>query len=260
MAFCYKNFILVESEYMNLAIIGFGSMGIKIKEIAEKQGHIVSITIDPVNINATHKNIKEAPLKDVDIVIDFSSASSVIENVKICADLKKNIIIGTTGWYNLLEEVEKIAKESGIGVLWSANFSIGVNMLYKIIEKAGELMNHYEEYDIWGTELHHNNKADSPSGTAKEISKILLENINRKDKVIYDKLDRKINPNEIHFSSTRGGVVNFSHTIGFDSPSDTITITHSARDRGGYALGVIKVAEWMKDRKGFFNMNDFLNK
>ena len=92
---------------------------------------------------------------------------------------------------------EKIAKENDTGIMWSANFSIGVNMYYQIIAKAGELINKYDEYDIWGTELHHNNKADSPSGTAKEIAKILLEKIDRKDEIIYDKLDRKINPNEI---------------------------------------------------------------
>ncbi|MFA7000090.1 MAG: 4-hydroxy-tetrahydrodipicolinate reductase [Candidatus Paceibacterota bacterium] len=244
---------------MNIAIIGFGSMGMKIKENAEKRGHIVNVIVDPVSKEATYKNINEADLKDVDIVIDFSSASAVLENVKACATFKKNLIIGTTGWYEQTGEVEKIAKDSDMGVLWSANFSIGVNMYYKVIAKAAELVNQYDEYDIWGNELHHNNKADSPSGTAKEISKILLENVKRKTEVIYDKLDRKINPNEIHFSSTRGGVVNFNHTVSFDSPSDSITIIHNARDRGGYALGAVKVAEWLKDKKGFFNMNDFLN-
>jgi 4-hydroxy-tetrahydrodipicolinate reductase len=244
---------------MNIAIIGFGSMGIKIKEIAEKRGHTIRIIIDPINENATHKNINEADLKEVDLVIDFSTAKAVLENVKVCASFKKNIIIGTTGWSGLMPEVEKIAKENNIGVMWSSNFSIGVNMYFKIIEKAAELANLYDEYDIWGNELHHNNKADSPSGTAKEISKILLENIKRKSEVVYDKLDRKIDPKEIHFSSTRGGAINFSHTIAFDSPSDTITLIHSARDRGGYAFGAVKAAEWMNGKVGFYNMNDFLN-
>lgn len=142
--------------------------------------------------------------------------------------------------------------------MWSANFSIGVNVYFDIVAKAAELINKYDEYDVWGTELHHYNKADSPSGTAKELAKILLENIDKKTSVVYDKLDRKINPNEIHFSSTRGGIVNFSHTIGFDSSSDTIVLTHSARDRGGYALGAVKVAEWLDGKKGLFNMNNFL--
>jgi len=245
---------------MRIAIIGFGSMGKSIKEIAISRGHTVDITIDPMNPQATHKTLHEATLKDIDIVIDFSQAGSVIENAQIVAKAEKNLVIGTTGWYERLPEVLNIVKENNIGIMWSANFSIGVNMYYEIIKKAAELVNQYDEYDIWGTELHHNNKADSPSGTAKEVAEILLNNIERKTKMLYDKLDRKINPNEIHFSSTRGGPVNFSHTIGFDSSSDTITITHSARDRGGYALGAVKAMEWLQDKKGLFNMNDFLNK
>ncbi len=244
---------------MNLAIIGLGAMGMEVKKIAENRGHIVSITIDPINPIATHKNIKDAQIENIDLVIDFSSKNAVLENVNACIKAKRNLIIGTTGWYDDLEKIENIAKDSDIGVFWSANFSIGVNMYYKIIEEAASLVNKYEEYDIWGTELHHNNKIDSPSGTAKEISKILLEKINRKTEIIYDKLDRKIKPNEIHFSSTRGGIVNFSHTIGFDGANDTITITHNARDRGGYAMGATKVAEWMNGKKGFYSMADFLN-
>jgi 4-hydroxy-tetrahydrodipicolinate reductase len=244
---------------MNLAIIGLGGMGMEIKKTAENRGHIVNITIDPVNPNATHKNIKDASFENIDLVIDFSSKEAVIENLKTCINAKKNLIIGTTGWQENLEEVEKIAKDSSIGIFWSANFSIGVNMYYKIIEEAASLVNKYGEYDIWGTELHHNNKVDSPSGTAKEVAKILLTKVDRKTEVIYDKLDRKIKPNEIHFSSTRGGAVNFSHTVGFDGANDTITIIHNARDRGGYAVGAIKVAEWMNGKKGFYNMDDFLN-
>ena len=244
---------------MKIALIGYGLMGQKAKEYAISRGHEVNIIIDPIHKDANFKNIKDVDLSNIDIIIDFSTKDAVMENVKTANNFKKDIIIGTTGWYENLNEVEKIAKENNIGILWSANFSIGVNLYYRIIEKASELINKYDEYDIWGTELHHNNKSDSPSGTAKEISKILLENIKRKKKVIYDKLDRRINPDEIHFSSTRGGPVNFSHTIGFDSSSDTVTINHSARDRGGYALGAIKCAEWLNGKKGLYNMNDFLN-
>ncbi len=235
-------------------------MGQKIKEIALARGHTVGVIIDQVHKQANYKNIKEADLSEVDVIIDFSSPSAVIENIKVAIEANKNIVIGTTGWQEKLPEIQKLSESNKIGILWSANFSIGVNLYYKMIERAAELINNYEEYDIWGIELHHNNKADSPSGTAKEISKILLEKIFRKDSAIYDKLDRRINPNEIHFSSTRGGPVNFSHTVGFDSASDTITITHSARDRGGYALGAVKGAEWLNGKYGLFTMEDFLNK
>jgi 4-hydroxy-tetrahydrodipicolinate reductase len=244
---------------MNIAIVGFGNMGQKARDIALSRSHNVNIIIDPIHKDATHKSIKDTDLSSVDIILDFSSKEAVFENLEVAVLQNKNMIIGTTGWYDKLKDVEKLTKENNIGVLWSANFSIGVHMYYKILEKAGELVNKQNEYDIWGTELHHKNKADSPSGTAKEISNILLDKIERKEKVVYDKLDRKIDPGEIHFSSTRGGIINFSHTIGFDSDSDTITITHSARDRGGYALGAIKSAEWLYGKKGFYSMDDFLN-
>jgi len=244
---------------MNIAIVGFGNMGQKAREIAISRSHSVNIIIDPIHKDATHKSIKDTDLSSVDMILDFSTKEAVFENIETAILQNKNILIGTTGWYDKLKDVEKLVKENNIGVLWSANLSIGVHMYYKILEKAAELVDKQDDYDIWGTELHHKNKADSPSGTAKEISKILLENIKRKEKVIYDKLDRKINDNEIHFSSTRGGVINFGHTIGFDSESDTITITHSARDRGGYALGAIKAAEWLYGKKGFYGMDDFLN-
>jgi len=244
---------------MNIAIIGLGSMGQKAKEVAISRGHNIEVTIDPNNKEAKYKSIDEANFNNIDVVLDFSLKDVVVDNAKKIARLHKNIVIGATGWYDKLDEVKKISKENNIGILWSPNFSIGVNMYYRIIEKAAELADKYDEYDIWGTELHHNNKVDSPSGTAKELAKILIDKIKRKTKVIYDKLDRKISPDEIHFSSTRGGLVNFSHTIGFDSASDTITITHSARDRGSYALGSIKGVEWLYGKKGFYNMNDFLN-
>ena len=244
---------------MNFALIGFGSMGQKIKEAAQSRGHNILVIVDPAHPAANYKLIADADLSGVDVVLDFSSSAAVIDNVKFASNFGKGLVIGTTGWHEHLPEVRRIAEAKKIGLLWSANFSIGVNLYYRLAARAAELMNHYEEYDIWGTELHHHNKADSPSGTAKELAKILLANIPRKTSVVYDKLDRKINPNEIHFSSTRGGAVNFSHTVAFDSPSDTITLIHSARDRGGYALGAVKAAEWLAGKQGVFTMDDFLN-
>ena len=245
---------------MKIALVGYGLMGQKVKELAELRGHQVIFIIDPINPAASHKNINTVNLESIDLILDFSTGSAVVENLKAAAAASKNILIGATGWYEHLTVIEKISEENKIGILWSANFSIGVNLFYRIVTEAAKLVNQHLQYDVWGTELHHFNKVDSPSGTAKEIAKILIENINHKTKIVYDKLDRKIEPEEIHFSSTRGGPVNFSHTIGFDSSSDTITLNHSARDRNGYAEGAILAAEWLADKKGLFNMNDFLNK
>lgn len=238
-------------------------MGKVVRTIALERGHEVPVIVDPSAKEATAAKFDAADLKGIDVVIDFSSGDAVFENAKICAEVGVNLVEGATGWYGKLDEIKKVvgSKDAGgeIGFLWSSNFSIGVNMYFKIVEAAAKLVNKFDEYDVWGTEIHHYNKVDSPSGTAKTLEKILLENIERKTAVVEDKLDRKREMNEIHFSSVRGGLVNFGHTIGFDSAADRITITHEARCRDSYALGAVKAAEWIVGKKGYFEMEDFLN-
>lgn len=244
---------------MKIALIGYGGMGRAVHEIAKNNGHEIISIFDPNSAKANYKSITVGNLKDIDIAIDFSSKDFVISNINICMQAGVNLIVGTTGWYEQLKEVEKMVLSANCALLWSSNFSIGVNLYFKIIEQASKFINHFDEYDIWGHEIHHYNKADSPSGTAKTLEQILLKNIDRKTAIVEDRLQRKRDPNEIHFSSVRGGLVNFGHTIGFDSPADTITISHSARNRDGYALGAVKAAEWLHGRKGFFGMDDFLD-
>jgi 4-hydroxy-tetrahydrodipicolinate reductase len=243
---------------MNIALIGFGSMGEKVKEIAEERKHNIKIIVDPQDSRSTHADISKADFKNIDVAIDFSSTAGVVKNINALIEKKVAIVVGTTGWYEYLPEIKKQIIENNVGFLWSANFSIGVNVYYRVVAEAARLINNFSEYDVWGHEIHHNQKIDSPSGTAKKLEEILLKNIKRKTKIVEDRLNRKIEPEEIHFSSTRGGPVNFSHTIGLDSAADTITITHSARDRSGYALGAVKAAEWLRNKHGFYSMDDFI--
>lgn len=225
-------------------------MGQAVEAAALDRGHEVSIIEIKDSIDS---------IKDADVAIDCSLGEFALEHAKKCSELGVNLVTVSTGWYDKLDEMKKIIEGSEIGMIWSSNFSIGVNLYFKIVEEAAKMMNQFDEYDVWGHEIHHNQKADSPSGTAKTLEEILLKNIDRKDSVVEDKLDRKREQGEIHFSSLRGGAVNFAHTIGFDSAADTIEIKHSARNRGGYALGAVKAAEWLDGKKGYFEMNDFLN-
>ncbi|MBR9699087.1 4-hydroxy-tetrahydrodipicolinate reductase [Candidatus Woesearchaeota archaeon] len=244
---------------MNIAIVGYGGMGKIIAQEARKKGMIIVSIIDPKVEGATHKIVSSESLKGVDVAIDFTSPGVALENIKKYVAYKTDVVMGTTGWYDHMDEVKEMVKDSGIKFLWASNFSIGVNLYFKIIDFASKLMDSAEEYDIWGNEVHHKNKKDSPSGTAKSISKIILKNIERKNKVAYEMLNRKIDPDEFHFSSTRGGEVNFEHTIGFDSPADTITIRHNARNRNGYASGSIHAAEWLnKKEPGYYELDDFM--
>lgn len=243
---------------MKITIIGCGGMGKEIKSVAEERGHKIISICDPISPEATHKNVSTDALKDADIAIDFSIPDVVLENTAMAAEAGVSLIVGTTGWYEKMDEIKKIIGSSDIGFLWSANFSIGVNLYLKIVEYATKLFNEYEEYDVWGHEIHHKNKADSPSGTAKTLEKIIIKNIDRKTKVVEETLQRKITPEELHFTSTRAGDVNFAHTISFDSAADAIKLKHDARDRGGYALGAVKAAEWLNNKKGFYEIKDFL--
>lgn len=243
---------------MNIAIIGYGAMGQQIKQLAESQGHQVPTIISSNHSQATDTRITPENMANIDVAIEFSTPESALENIKATLATNTNIVVGTTGWYEKLPEIKQLTENSNAALLWSSNFSIGVNLYFQIIEKAAQLINNCEDYDIWAHEIHHYNKSDSPSGTAKTLSQILLQNIDRKTEIIDEKLNRKIKPNEIHFSSTRGGPVNFSHTIAFDSAPDTITITHSARSRQGYIAGALKAAEFLQNKKGLYTMQDLL--
>lgn len=245
---------------MRFALLGYGGMGQSAARALRERKHTVSAIIDKSNPEANFQDIDSKSLANADVVIDFTQPAAVLSNLESVLALNVPLVIGTTGWYASLAKVKELSLKAKGKVLWSSNFSVGVNLYFKIVEAAAKLVNAYPEYDVWGTELHHNRKSDSPSGTAKTLEKILLQNITRKTSVVEDKLDRAIEPQEIHFSSTRGGAVNFSHTIGFDSAADAITVTHSARNRDGYALGAVQAAEWLvKQKPGFYSMEDFLS-
>lgn len=242
----------------NIALIGYGKMGKIIRRLAEEKGHTIKVVIDP-NCENTMKEITAETLEGVDVCIDFTHPSVIIDNIRKVASLGKNIVVGTTGWYYQMNEVKKIVEESGIGLIWSGNFSIGVNAFFRIVENASKIFNNIETYDAMVHEFHHNQKADSPSGTASMIGKIVLDNLDRKDKIVEDRLARKIEPNELQVSSTRGGSIPGTHSVIFDSPQDTIELRHTARSREGFATGSVLAAEFINGKKGFFSINDLMD-
>lgn len=255
----YKPFSkTIYSGRMNIALIGYGSMGKVVERIAIENGLNIVATIDPSAEGATHKEISKDALDKADVCIDFTTPESAIENIRKIAGLKKNVVVATTGWYDNVDEVKKIVEENGIGLIYAPNFSIGVNLFYRIVENAASIMNNLPEYDVYGIEMHHNRKKDSPSGTARKLGEILLQNIDRKKKLVYEKLDRKIEEDELHFASVRGGGIPGTHIIGFDSKPDSIELKHTARDRSGFAAGALKAAEWIKGKKGFYSIDDLI--
>lgn len=243
---------------MNIAIIGYGKMGKEIEKIAKCKGINVKSIIDPNNSESMFAEINEISLKDIDVAIDFTHPDTAVENIIKVSDLGVNMVVGTTGWYDEMDKIKKIIENAKTGLIWSGNFSLGVNILFKIIENSSRIINKFDDYDCFIHEFHHKEKADSPSGTALMIGRILLENLDKKEKIVTEELKRKIKPDELHISSTRGGFIPGIHIIGFDSVADTIELKHTARGRQGFALGAITAAEWIKDKKGFFNIEDLM--
>jgi len=243
---------------MKIALVGYGRMGHLVHKVAEEQAHEVVSIIDPNFSEAPHKEISKDSLKDAEVVIDFTTPDSVLDNVGKVSSAKINMVVGTTGWYDQIDKVKEIVKKSGIGFIFSPNFSLGVNIFFKIIRNAAKTFNKLEDYDVYGIEYHHSRKKDSPSGTAKKLGEIILEEISRKKELQTEKLDRQIKKEELHFASVRSGEFPGTHEIGFDSEADTIKLIHTARSRKGFALGAIKAAEFIKDKKGFYTIEDML--
>lgn len=226
---------------MKIAIIGYGKMGKMIERSAQAKGHEIVAIVDP---NFFGNAITEDSLKDAEVCIEFTTPANVVENIKQVISLKRNIVVGTTGWGEHLEEVKSIVENEQAGLFFTSNFSIGMNLFIKILQEAAKNIIPTGGYDIAGIESHHNQKLDIPSGSAKAISEAIAKSV-----------DCEI---EVPFSSVRCGSMPGTHTIMFDSPVDTITLSHAARNREGFAEGAIAAAEWVKGKKGIFTMNDLL--
>ncbi len=238
-----------------LALIGYGQMGKLIDKLAVSYDCDVIVRVDPKLDTFLSSTI----LSSVDVCIDFSLPDTVLDNIKIYIENKKNCVIGATGWQDNLTHVEDLVTSSGIGMVYADNFSLGMNLYYKIIDYTTKLMNKIKEYDVFGYELHHNLKVDSPSGTAKKISDIVIANLKNKSEAQFDRLNRKIKPGEFHFASIRGGKIPGTHHLGFDSQADTIELSHIARNRDGFAIGALLAAKMIKNRQGFYNFGDIFD-
>jgi len=242
---------------MNIAIIGYGKMGREVERVAKARGIKVSKIFD-VNNNTGALGLNAEGLKAVDVCLEFSAPGAVIDNIEAVAECGKNIVVGTTGWYDKLERVKKLVKESKIGFLYAPNFSLGVNVFAQIVSQAAHMLDRYPEYDVAVNEVHHRGKADSPSGTALTLASLVLQSMRRKTEILSETSHGQIKPQQLHVNSSRLGSVTGRHSVVFDSEADTIELTHNAKNRGGFALGAVVAAEWLKGKKGFYTMRDVI--
>ncbi|HRH45509.1 MAG TPA: dihydrodipicolinate reductase C-terminal domain-containing protein [Pyrinomonadaceae bacterium] len=227
---------------MKIALIGYGVMGKIIETLAQDDNHEIIEIIDErdAQISATELADK---LKGADVAIDFSIAEAVRRNVEACLLAKIPLVEGTTGWNSDLENIKKIVIESEGAFIFGANFSVGVNIFYRIVSQASELFAKFTDYEPYIEEQHHSRKKDAPSGTALKLKALVEEKVNR----------------EFSVSSTRAGNIPGTHIVGFDGLADQISLTHIARTREGFASGAIVAAKWIVARKGFWEFTQMMD-
>ena len=242
---------------MNIALIGYGKMGKEVEHAAKTRGLTVSKVFD-IDNNTGALGLTGESLKGVDVCIEFSSPGAVFDNIEAVAECGKNIVVGTTGWYDKLDGVKKLVKENKIGFLYSPNFSLGVNIFAQVVSHAAHLMDRYTEYDAAVMESHHRGKVDSPSGTALTIAASVLQGMKRKTEILSGNPHGQIKPHQLHVASTRVGCVTGTHAVVFDSEADSIELVHTAKSRAGFALGAVVAAEWLRGKKGFYTMRDVI--
>ena len=227
---------------MNLALIGYGKMGRLIEELATARGHRVAFKVD-IDENRDGQALTERNLRNVDVAIDFTMPEAVLRNVEQVTVLGVNMVVGTTGWMDHLATVRSMVEKRGVGFVYGSNFSIGVNLFFRLIGAAAAQFRQYEQYDPWIYEIHHRAKLDAPSGTALKLKQIL---------------EKAYGDREVSTASNRAGTLPGQHTVGFDSEADTLTFTHTARSRLGFASGALYAAEWVRGKKGFYEFPDIL--
>ena len=227
---------------LRIALVGYGRMGKAIDAISDEHGCHVVERLD-IHNNRNGEGLESSSLNDVDVAIEFSLPESVVSNVTKLAARGINVIIGTTGWEKDEPLLRRLVEENHIGVVHAANFSLGVNLFEAIVERSAQLFAQHEDFGAWIHEGHHDAKKDAPSGTALALK-------NSMQKIGY--------PREIDISSTRAGKLPGIHTVGYDGPFDTITLTHTARDRATFARGALEAARWVTNKQGWFTMRNVL--
>lgn len=231
---------------MKIAILGYGKMGKVIERIALDRGHQIVLRID--------KGDSGYNLSEADVAIDFSIPSAAFENLKKCMESGVPVVCGTTGWLDKYDEIVKFCREKNGALIYASNFSIGVNLFFKLNEYLAKLMNGIPGYDVYMEEIHHTQKLDAPSGTAITLAEQIIENSNKTGWNIEVPVEE-----EIFIDVKRENDVPGTHIITYKSNEDIISIEHRAQSREGFALGAVLSAEWLKGKQGVYSIQDVLN-
>lgn len=236
---------------MNIALIGYGRMGHEIEAIAVKRGHIIKLIIDENNTDDLNKD----NLGDIDVAIEFSSPGAAFTSITKCLESKVSVVSGTTGWLQDYDKVCETCKINNASFIHSSNFSLGVNLFFRLNSELAKQMEQYSNYSVSIEEIHHTKKLDAPSGTAITLADVIIKEHSGYDRWCFDKDQAG---NRIPIRSVREGLVPGTHTVTWDSEIDTISLKHEAKNRKGFALGAVVAAEFIYSKHGIFTMNDVM--
>jgi len=243
---------------INVLLVGYGKMGKLIKEHVDQiEGQVVDIydLSNPVYAMPLAKR----NLNGIDVAIEFTHPQSAFENVKELLSRKIPVVSGTTGWWERLEEIKSLFHPREHTLIYGANFSVGMNLFYKIIEYSSQLIGNQQLYDLSGLEAHHRQKFDAPSGTARVLCETIQKNFIGKTEAVFDLHHQPLQDHEFCFTSIRSGNIVGLHEIRFDSEFDEIKLTHNAKNRLGYALGAIYAAKYALCHSGYYNFQDIFS-
>ncbi|MGN0003234.1 MAG: 4-hydroxy-tetrahydrodipicolinate reductase [Sphingobacterium composti] len=244
---------------MKIVILGYGKMGQLIEKFALKRGHEIALVVDAHN----RETLTAEDLADADIAIDFSTPDAALENISLCFEADLPLVVGTTGWYEHLQEVKETCLEANQSLLYGSNFSIGVNIFFHINRLLAKAVSPYQQYDVQVEEIHHIHKLDAPSGTAITIAEGIIDNSEIKKSWVNQVVgsDEEIvnQPNELLIESLRIEEVPGTHTVLYSSEVDQIEFKHTAHNRDGFALGAVVAAEWLYGKKGFYQVTEIFD-
>ena len=236
---------------MNIALIGYGRMGHEIESIAVKRGHVINLIIDKDNV----ADLNTENLKGTDVAIEFSSPEAAYLNIIKCLENKIPVVSGTTGWLESYNKAAEICMNNNTSFIHSSNFSIGVNLLFRLNSELAKLMAQYDAYRVSIEEIHHVKKLDAPSGTAITLSEGICRNHSGYEGwSLGEATEKRLIP----IQAVREGTVPGTHTVTWDSEIDTISLKHITKNRSGLAMGAVIASEYIRDRKGIFTMTDVL--
>jgi 4-hydroxy-tetrahydrodipicolinate reductase len=246
---------------MNILLLGYGKMGKTIEVIALERGHQIAGRIDRMDGPGVNQaDLDNLSTDAVDVVIEFSSPESAVENITYCIERGWPVVCGTTGWLSDRDEVEKLCVEKKGAFFYASNYSIGVNLFFRLNKTLAQFMRNYPSYHVSMTEVHHTEKKDAPSGTAITLAEGVLEHLPNKHRWVgKEENESRIDSTDaVEIESLREGTVPGTHIVRYESDVDRIEISHVAHNRQGFALGAVVAAEWIVGREGVFGMDDLL--